>query len=86
MRCDIDESLWHTIYKYNLLMHGIKMESFAKLIFQWKSRIVDLYDCDIWNIMKHIYHIRLMYIYDSLEIEWYTVMHETVMEIQRYGW
>ena len=23
-------------YKYELLMHGIKVESFAKFIFEWK--------------------------------------------------
>ena len=27
----------HVEYKYSLLMHGIKFESFAKFIFDWKN-------------------------------------------------
>ena len=38
-------------YKYSLLMHGIKFESFAKFVFEWKNPI------DVWVYLFAIYVI-----------------------------
>ena len=45
--------LFYIVKKYNSLMHGIKFESFAKLIFEWKKSIY------VWVYLFAVYVLYL---------------------------